>query len=526
MAIRINFNSTAVRAHLNLSATDRQLATTLERMSSGLRLTRTADDPASMTLANQFRYHLSGVVQASENVEESIAMIRTGESAMDEINALLNRMRELVLGASNHGSTDQSQKVAYQQELDEAIESVNRIANNTAFGSINLLNGNLADSTLSDDARAFYEHIQHDDTALVNGVLDGSTITINPATAALTRSAVEVTFVGTPAGTTALNGLTQSGTGTPLNVVGETITITGPNGDLDITPTAGTTIDQFASQINAQSNQLGVIADYNETTGVLRIESLHFGANSLDIQSTDVNLTGVGLLDSDATTTANTFLNNAPNQTINVDYTDENGLAQTAVLTQDSSLDDGRTFTGDGFTVTVRDTSTAGINAMIAAAPAAHTAIRESTAGIQNGGLANQRITFEINDMRAGALGHGAFGNTSGYESLQDLLDNQALVTGDPLNTEDALRVIDAAINEVSSERGRLGALESANLEASLDTTRIAIEHMTESESILRDADFALESANYAQQNIRYQAAISMLAQANQLPQSVLQLLQ
>ncbi len=525
MALRINFNATAVRAHLNLNATDRNLSTTIERMSSGVRLTRTADDPASMTLANQLRHHLSGVVQASENVEESIAMVRTGEAAMDEIGSLLNRMRELALGAANHGVNDQNQRDAYQQELDEAINSINNIANNTAYGSIKLLNGNLADSTLSTDAREFYQHIQHDDTFLINGVQPGSTITINPPTGDLTRSAVEVSFVGAPGRDTALNGLTQTGTGTPLNVVGETLTITGPRGNLDIPLNAGTTIRQLTGQINAQSDQLGVFANYDEGTGVLRIESLHFGANSLDIASTDVNATGVGVLDSDSTLPANAFLNNATNETIDVDYIDENGLAQTAILVQDSSLDDGRTFTGDGFTVTVRDTSTAGLNATIVAAATAHTAIRESSAAIQNGALSNQRITLEMSDMRAGALGHSASGNVSGFDSIQDLLDAQALLSGDPDNANDAIRIIDAAINDVSAERGRLGALESSNLESSLGSTRISIENLTQSESILRDTDFALESAKYAQQNIRFQASVSMLAQANQLPQSVLQLL-
>ena len=522
MALRINFNSSAVRAHFNLNSVDRSLGKTLERMSSGERLLRTADDPASMTLANQLRHHLSGVVQASENVEESIAMIRTGESAMDEINQLLNRMRSLALGAANDGVNDQAQLNAYQQELEEAIRSIDNIANNTAYGSLKLLDGSLADSTLSSDAREFYSHLSHDATVLDTGVQAGSTITIHPPAADLSRSYVEVNLVGTPTADTPLSGLTQAGTGAALNVAGDTVTITGPRGSTDITLTSSTTIGQFVSLVNAQSDDIGAIANYDETTGALRVESLHFGGGGIDIAATDVNTTGVGLLDSLPNNIANSFLVNAGNETLSIDYFDEAGNPQTATLLQDTTQENGLLFSGDGFNLRLRDTSTNGINASIIVPTTDHTAIRESTTAVQVGALSNQRVILEMRDMRTAALGHSVETNDAGFSSLRDLVSGKALMLG---NAEDALRVIDATINEVSSERGRLGAIESASLESTLGSLRLSIESLTESESQLRDADYALESAKFAQQNIIFQAATSMLAQANQLPQTVLQLL-
>ena len=170
----------------------------------------------------------------------------------------------------------------------------------------------------------------------------------------------------------------------------------------------------------------------------------------------------------------------------------------------------------------MRDTSTAGINASIIVPTTSHTAIRESTTAVQVGALSNQRVTLEMQDMRSGALGRSVETNDAGFNSLRDLISGKALMVG---NAEDALRVIDATINEVSSERGRLGAIESASLESTVGSLRLSIESLTESESQLRDADYALESAKFAQQNIIFQAATSMLAQANQLPQTVLQLL-
>ncbi|NRA39418.1 MAG: flagellin [Planctomycetes bacterium] len=522
MALRINFNSSAVRAHFSLNNVDRQLGATLERMSSGTRLLRTADDPASMTLANQLRHHLSGVVQATENVEESISMIRTGESAMDAISAQLNRMRTLILGAANKGVNDVSQLQAYQNELEESISSIDNIANNTAYGSKSLLNGNLADSSLSKSARDFYVNISHDATQLVDEVQANSTITINPPAANLTRSYVEVTMNGAPSKKSSLSGLTQAGTGIPLNLNGDSITITGGRNATSLSLSSSTTIEQFVGMVNAQSDTIGAFADYNETTGVLRVESLHFGGGGIDIAATDVNATGIGLLDSAPGAVANSFLVNAGNQTINVDYTDDNGLPRTAILIQDMSQENGRYFSGDGFNLTVRDTSTGSVAAVINAATGNETATRESSTAIQVGALSGQRVTLEIHDMRTAALGHGAAGNASGYENLQDLMTGKALLIG---NTDDALRIIDAAINEVANERGKLGALESSSLTSTIDSLRVSMESLTESESQLRDTDFAIESAKFAQQNIIFQAATSMLAQANQLPQSVLQLL-
>ncbi|MCK6489827.1 MAG: hypothetical protein L6R48_16150 [Planctomycetes bacterium] len=109
-----------------------------------------------------------------------------------------------------------------------------------------------------------------------------------------------------------------------------------------------------------------------------------------------------------------------------------------------------------------------------------------------------------------------------GYDSIDDLVREQALVDGD---SQLAIHVIDAAIDEVSTARGRTGALQANSLESTLDSLRIAIQNLTDSESRIRDTDFAQESADFARNNIIYQAATAMLAQANQVPQTVLGLL-
>jgi flagellin len=128
----------------------------------------------------------------------------------------------------------------------------------------------------------------------------------------------------------------------------------------------------------------------------------------------------------------------------------------------------------------------------------------------------------DIPDMRAGALGHTAALAATGYASLLDLTSNSALTTG---NATTAITLLDAAIKEVTEARGRVGAIQANALETSMESLRVSFENLTNAESRLRDTDFAAESAAYARHNIIYEAATAMLAQANQVPQTILQML-
>ncbi len=219
-------------------------------------------------------------------------------------------------------------------------------------------------------------------------------------------------------------------------------------------------------------------------------------------------------------------------------YTDAAGTARTVTLTQDGASPGGMTFTNlaggpeaappytafapGAFSWTARDTSGGAVGSVTAVPAGSYGATRTGTTFIQTGALANQTTTIDIPDMRAAALGHTAGLAGSNLGSLQDLTTGQTLLTGDATK---ALTVIDAAISEVSSARGKLGAVQSNGLESTLSTLQNSITNLTSAESNLRDVDFAAESANYARNNIIYQAATAMLAQANQIPQTVLKML-
>ncbi len=543
MTLRINFNLASVYAHQNLRGVDRLLEKSLDRMSSGVRIRRAGDDPAGMVLANNLRHHLSGVQKATQNSEEGITMVQTAEGAMDELSALLTRMRTLAVDAANDGAHDPFSLAALQAELDQAISSITRIATDTRFGNLPLLQGRLSDNTINRVDRTVLQTATHDLTNLPGGITDNSALTTTVAAPlTLSRSTVAVTLTGAVSplpGSTLLQGLDQNGT--VLDAVdGTTFTLTGPLGNRTLTIPVGATIDDVVSQVNAFSAQTGARAAYDPTSGQLTIESTSFGNGSLAIASTDMTsgVVGIGLLDSDTTTVANTFVTPATNQTTQFTYTDAAGTARTLTLTQDPSSPGGRTFTNlaggpeavapftafdpGAFSVTFQDTSDGSFGSTVTIPAGAYGALRQSTTFFQTGSLANQTTILDIPDMRAGALGHGAGLAASGFANLQDLITQSAFTTG---NTTNALLVIDAAINEVSGARGEAGAIQANALEATLNSLRTSFENLTRAESSLRDTDFAAESAAYARHNIIYQAATAMLAQANQVPQTILQML-
>ena len=312
-------------------------------------------------------------------------------------------------------------------------------------------------------------------------------------TSPLSTYIAEATFPGALPGTTPILGQTQNGV--LLDAPG-TMTITGPLGSLAVPITVLTTFDDVVNAVNAATLTLGATATYNTSTGVLHVESTGYAGGSMTIDSTDMTtaLSGVGLLDSDTTTATNDL------------------LVQTLIYTM---------YEPGAFSVTLLDDD-GSFGSTLAPAASTVTATRVSSYAFQLGVHADERAIFELPDMRAGALGHSANLATDDYASLQRLKDLQSLVNGDYVK---ALTVIDAAINEVSNARGRAGALQANRVETTMSALRNNSQNLLQTESTLRDTDFARESAELAKQQILMQAATAMLAQANQVPQSVLQLL-
>jgi flagellin len=551
MSIGVNFNSASVRTTQNLRVADRELSKVFERMSTGVRLNRSSDDPSSLVLANNLRYQLRGLQQASSNSEEGVNLLQTAEGALDGVSALLNRMRELAISAANEGVNSSSQLVGMQDELNAAIDSVNRVANDTRFGSIPLLNGALGGNSLSASARPYIKEVAFDASLLPGGVKAGSQIGVDVPLAGLSldksKNVVVLSTTSpalTPATlTTPIANLYQGdaafGSPVQLTTVPATVSLTGASGTQTLALTNNTTIGDVLAQINSNGAINGLQASFDSTTGAFTVESTRFGAGNLSLGGTAMNGT-TGLFVSDTTSAVNTYSTAGTNNQISINYTDLAGTFRAITLDQQSTSGTGLTFSNlaggpeaappftaydiGAFSVTFKDLSDAVVGAPSTIPyDATYAATRQSATTIHTGALSNQQVAVDIPDVRASALGYSAGLVTRGLPTLQSLANSRALENG---NAQEALQVIDASIDEISRTRGALGAVQSNSIETTIASLQVSIENLTSSESQLRDTDFAAESANFARQNILYQAATAMLAQANQVPQTVLKLLQ
>ncbi len=153
MSLRINHNIASLNGHRNMVKNDMAISTSLEKLSSGFRINRAADDAAGLVISEQMRAQITGLNQAVSNSEQAVSMVQTSEGALDEVNSLLNKMRQLALHSGNAGVNDTNQLVADQKELDNAIASVTRISQNTQFGTKKLLDGSLAGANSYDTTK-------------------------------------------------------------------------------------------------------------------------------------------------------------------------------------------------------------------------------------------------------------------------------------------------------------------------------------------------------------------------------------
>jgi flagellin len=196
MALRINHNISSLDAWRNLTNTTRKMGVTMEKLSSGYRVNRAADDPAGLVISEQFRAQIAGLNRAVQNSEGSINMIQTAEGALNEINNLLVSMRELAIHAANEGFNDTNQLAADQAEITNAISTITRISSNTQFGTKKLLDGsaaNVAAITTSNTSR-----LTMSDSQLLAGVHSVTAVKLTESTATVDTTSFGLSSPSSP----------------------------------------------------------------------------------------------------------------------------------------------------------------------------------------------------------------------------------------------------------------------------------------------------------------------------------------
>jgi flagellin len=472
---RINTNVASMIAQKALAKSQSDLQGTLQRLSTGLRINRGADDPAGLIASETLRSEISGITQAVDNSQRATNVIATAEGALNEVASLLLNVKSLVVQAANTGALSSDEIAANQLQVDSAVESISRIANTTTFAGLHLINGSLDYLT----SGVNNNQIRSLDISQANfGTNPNIPVQVNVVTSAKTA---ELDFKASSI------------------VSSVTLAITGNDGVQTLTFTSGTKASAIAYAINGISDSTGVTAALKNPATLasgLVLHSSGYGSK---------NYVSVAVQKGTFATTDVT--GNSTTRTAGTD----------AVATVNGAL-----VTGDGLDLKINN-GTLDMNMTLDKSFGAGNlsfAITGGGALFQLGAqvVSNQQVNFGIGSVAASKLGDFATG------FLSDVVTggNATLVGG---QSEAASKIIEAAISQVAVLRGRLGAFEKNTLDTNMNSLNVTMENVTASESTIRDADFAQETANMTREQILTQAGTSVLATANSTPQTVLTLL-
>ena len=506
MSLRINHNISALTAHRNLKTNDDNLARTLEKLSSGLQVTRAADGPAKLVISEQMRAQIGGLKQAIDNSETAISLVQTTEANMSEISSLLTNIRQLAIHAANEGANDEVMMQADQREIRNALDTINRISAQAQFGNKRLLDG-------SNGASGFAtgENVEFVGANLLtkDSSQHGFEVKI---TQNATRSAHQ--------GSTALSQEMVSA-GEQLTVIenGKMATYTSNQND-----TIRTAVQNLRSEVDRNGLNVDVYLDdaglvtikhrehgsdksfqiMSSTAGVLsevggEIESSKAG---LDIKGT---INGESAIGKGRILTGITGASCVDGLAIRYSGNEKIGIAEDCVV-YDKDM--------EGASVEVADQEEIPDGGKVVG----RVFVSQKALKFQVGANQKQTVGISLGSTHADTLARGVL-NRSDFKSL-----NEVDVTNFQGAT-DTLSIVDSAIDEVTQLRGALGAFQKNTLESNLSNLRVANENLISAESIIRDVDMAAEMAEFTKHQIMSQSATAMLAQANQVPPTILRLL-
>jgi flagellin len=462
----VTTNVSSLIAQNSLNKNSNMLSQSLQRLSTGLKINSGADGPAAFVISQEQQAQITGLQAAIQNTSEATSMVQTAAGGLGTINDLLNQMRSLALNSANSGVNDPNAQAANQAEVANALATIDRIATNTQFGTKQILNGSAGLSGVTTDPNTSFIAAQ------ANFASAGSyAVQIGTAAAKATATA-QVAYTG------------------PL-AQDETVTINGVNIGL----TAGENQSQQVDTINSFSGQTGVTASI--VGGFTQLQSNLYGsAQTITATSnvaasgtssgigTGAGITGTGV---DVAGTIGGF----------------NATGQGNILT-------GNTGTGaQGITISASGGVTGALG---------NVNVTDNSLVFQIGANANQTVKVGIDNVGTAALGLGVAGNQ--FANLGQI--NIQTTSG----AEDAIGIIDSATLQVSKLSGTLGAVQSQTLAETASNLQTTLTNTTSAESVIRDTDFAAETANYSKYQVLMQVGVSVLQNSNQLAGLVTHLFQ
>ena len=499
MAATINTNVSSLTAQRNLGMSQASLNTSIQRLSSGLRINSAKDDAAGLAISERFTSQIRGLNQAARNANDGISLAQVAEGAMKAAGDILQRVRELAVQSAN-ASNSPGDRQALQQEVTQLVSELDRISQTTEFNGAKLLDGTFGTQQFQVGANANQTIVAATANLRTNQYGNNQVV----------GSGADAQAASTNAAAFGTNG-----------VVGGTLAINGSLGSKNITVVANDTAKITADAINLQTQSTGV-------TATARTEAqLTFGtagAYSLTLRSdnsTDetVSFSISAITGADGLSSAVSAINEKSSKTGIIAQL--NGTGTGVILSNNTGnnilVGDGGATNGGIATVQKMSRDAAGVPTTVGTARALANGT-EADSVVTGGYITlDSDKSYSANATTTTAL--GATGVTA--STLRKVSDLDVTSFN---KATDALKTVDSALSFISGERAKLGALQS-RFETSIASLNITSENLTASRSRILDADFAAETANLSRAQILQQAGTAMVAQANQIPQGVLALL-
>ncbi len=586
--MRINHNIASLNTYRQLSSNGVNTSKSLEKLSSGLRINRAGDDAAGLAISEKMRGQIRGLDQASRNSQDGISMIQTAEGALSETHSILQRMKELATQASNGTNTD-NDRAEIQKEINQLSSEINRIGNTTEFNTQSLLKGDgkanlektvlVTDGALAGGVDAYKVQAKRVDTVSDATYAAGDTqaYTINGQTLTITFRANDtddyadgvaynVTTATSTSMTADVNLQVTATTGGMATAIGNSLQamidandtlkgnfkVTSSGDDIIIEAVKGGAFDGAAGSISAATVTTAgagdvtpgtvtaganVAAVASSTTVDFSTISSDTALNGLVGKGITINGQQIEFYDANKGAYKGTAIGVNISDALAAGTNKDEALVKAVVAQLGNKI--------DGVTLSINSGDAGKLDISAAVAGKAGDSIEVKDGGVQLnfqstfqvGANQGQSFAIDLKDMRSKALGitgttvGGDAGSNAVFTKVLDVTngtDNTsveyALDVSSTTNASNAIKVLDNAINNVSGERSKLGAYQN-RLEHTINNLNTSSENLTAAESRIRDVDMAKEMMEFTKNNILSQAAQAMLAQANQQPQGVLQLL-
>ncbi len=488
MASIINTNINSLTAQRNLSANQSSLNTTIQRLSSGLRINSAKDDAAGLAISERFTSQIKGLDQAVRNANDGISLSQTAEGALKASGDILQRVRELSVQSAN-ATNSAGDRQALQAEVGQLISELDRISQTTEFNGQKLLDGSFGTQQFQVGANANQ--------------------TITAATANLRTSGYGNNQVQAAGGDGTLAAFGSNST------TAGTLAINGALGSASVTVAVNSTAKANADLINAQKSSTGVGATARNDTSLAFAAT---GAYTLTLQSDNATTQAISfsvsaVATSDGLSAAVSAINDQSSKTGLTAALNATGTAVVLTNASGNDLAVSDTAVANAGNVTVQKLDSAG-----AASGAAAVLTADTTAGTAT---VVGYITLDAEKSFAADVTTSSILSADTGSTLKKVADLDVTTF---TKATDALKTVDSAIAFISGQRAKLGALQS-RFETTIANLQVTSENLSASRSRILDADFAKETANLSRAQILQQAGTAMVAQANQLPQGVLALL-